>query len=117
MTAGILYLSLARAAEPPLARPQFGPERAGELRREWAKAVGWEPEFTNSVGMKLVLIPGGTFDLGPNGSKHRVTLCKAYYLGTTEVTLGQYRRFKPGHKVVGAADEFNADERTAAMVS
>ncbi len=32
------------------------------------------------------------------------------------MTLGQYRRFRPGHRVEGAADEFNADDRPAAMV-
>jgi formylglycine-generating enzyme required for sulfatase activity len=67
--------------------------------------------------MKLVLIPGGRFDMGPAGSKRRVTLTKAFYLGATEVTMGQYRRFKPGHKVAGADDEFNEDDRPAAMVS
>ena len=55
--------------------------------------------------------------MGPNGSKYRVTLSKPFYAGVTEVTLGQYRRFKPGHKVEGADDEFNEDDRPAAMVS
>jgi len=31
--------------------------------------------------------------------------------------MGQYRKFKPGHKVEGADDEFNADDRPAAMVN
>jgi formylglycine-generating enzyme required for sulfatase activity len=31
--------------------------------------------------------------------------------------VGQYRRFKAGHQVEGAAPEFNADDRPAAMVS
>ena len=37
--------------------------------------------------------------MGSNGSKYRVTLSKPFYAGVTEVTLGQYRKFKPGHKV------------------
>jgi formylglycine-generating enzyme required for sulfatase activity len=74
-------------------------------------------ELTNSVGMNLVLIPGGRFEMGPNGSKYRVTLAKPFYLGVTEVTLGQYRRFKPDHKIPGADAEFNGDDRPVAMVS
>jgi formylglycine-generating enzyme required for sulfatase activity len=105
------------AAAPPLPHPPFDADRAAALRREWARAFGLPADFTNGVGMKLVLVPGGRFDMGPNGSKHRVTLTKPYYLGVTEVTLGQYRRFRPGHKVEGAEPEFNADDRPAAMVS
>src|SRR4051794_29101203 len=102
---------------PPLAQIPFDAERARTLQQEWAHALGLDREVTNSLVMKLVLIPGGRFTLGPNGSTYRVTLAKPFYLGTTEVTLGQYRRFKPGHRVEGAGDEFNADDRPAAMVS
>src|SRR5258707_8357797 len=55
--------------------------------------------------------------MGPNGSKVRVTLSRPFHAGATEVTLGQYRKFKPGHTVEGADDEFNADDRPAAMVN
>jgi formylglycine-generating enzyme required for sulfatase activity len=102
---------------PPLASLPFDAERARSLQAEWAKTFGLEAEVTNSLGMRLVLIPGGRFDMGPNGSKYRVTLAKPFYLGRTEVTLGQYRRFRAGHKVDGADAEFNADDRPAAMVS
>jgi formylglycine-generating enzyme required for sulfatase activity len=57
--------------------------------------------FTNSVGMKFVLVSGGSFLMGsseqepgrnPNeGPKHRVTLSKPFYLGITEVTQGQWQ--------------------------
>ena len=58
-------------------------------------------EITNSIGMKLVLIPKGTFMMGSpeseeghqeNESQHEVTISKDYYLGVTEVTQGQYER-------------------------
>jgi len=117
----VIILSLApgqcRAAAPVLPRLPFDAAKAAALRQEWAEAFGLPPLFTNSVGMKLVLIPGGRFDMGPSGSKHWVTLAKPYYLGVTEVTLGQYRRFRPGHKVEGAETGFNSDDRPAAMVS
>src|SRR4051812_23449600 len=84
---------------PPLPRLPFDAGRAGALRDEWARATGLEPRLINGLGMRLVLIPGGHFDMGPDGSKYRVTLAKPFYIGTTEVTNAQYRRYHPGHRV------------------
>jgi formylglycine-generating enzyme required for sulfatase activity len=62
-------------------------------------------EITNSIGMKLVLIPKGTFMMGSpieeerrfeDEAQHQVTIGKDYYLGVTEVTQMQYE------KVMGA---------------
>jgi formylglycine-generating enzyme required for sulfatase activity len=68
-------------------------------------------EFTNSIGMKLTLIPAGEFLMGSDESdpdafddefldkaagrreKHRVRITQPFYLGVTEVTRGQFRRF------------------------
>ncbi len=56
-------------------------------------------EITNSIGMKLVLIPKGTFMMGSpeneeghqwDEKQHKVTFSEGYYLGVTEVTQGQY---------------------------
>jgi len=66
----------------------------------------WPPaetpnEITNSIGMKLVLIPKGTFTMGSAAAEegadgdeqqHEVTISQTYYLGTTEVTQGQFER-------------------------
>jgi formylglycine-generating enzyme required for sulfatase activity len=58
-------------------------------------------EITNSIGMKLVLIPKGTFQMGSpiedegaddDEQQHQVTISKDYYLGVTEVTQGQYEK-------------------------
>ncbi len=58
-------------------------------------------EITNSIGMKLVLIPKGTFMMGSpaseerrvgNETQHEVTISKDYYLGLFEVTQGQYEK-------------------------
>ena len=67
-----------------------------------ASAFGQQPkEITNSIGMKLVLIPAGTFTMGsPVGEvgrqeiekPHEVTISKSYYLGTYEVTQGEYEK-------------------------
>jgi formylglycine-generating enzyme required for sulfatase activity len=57
--------------------------------------------ITNSLGMKLVLIPEGEFLMGsPDSDKdaytdekpqHRVRITRPFYLGVYEVTQGQYR--------------------------
>lgn len=110
---------LALCAAPVAAQPRvpFDADRARALQVEAAKMHQVEPIVTNAIGMKLALIPAGRFDMGPNGSKYRVTLSKPFYLGVTEVTLGQYRKFKADHKIDGADPEFNEDDRPAAMVS
>jgi formylglycine-generating enzyme required for sulfatase activity len=57
-------------------------------------------EIANSIGMKLVLIPKGTFIMGSpeseegrqeNESQHEVTISNDYYLGAYEVTQTQYQ--------------------------
>lgn len=60
-------------------------------------------EVTNSIGMKLALIPAGEFLMGSADDdkdalsdekpQHTVRLTKAFYLGKYEVTVGQFRAF------------------------
>ncbi len=56
--------------------------------------------FTNSLGMKFVYLPPGTFQMGSPTSEpqrdddetqHRVTLTNGFYIQTTEVTQGQWK--------------------------
>jgi formylglycine-generating enzyme required for sulfatase activity len=58
-------------------------------------------EITNSIGMKLVLIPKGTFTMGSppdeegstdDETQHEVTFGSDYYLGVYEVTQAQYQK-------------------------
>jgi formylglycine-generating enzyme required for sulfatase activity len=65
-------------------------------------------ELTNSIGMKLVLIPAGEFTMGSpedevekfrrfdrrfkDEAPHRVRISRPFYLGACEVTQDQYRR-------------------------
>src|SRR5262249_55265305 len=67
-------------------------------------------EFTNWIGMKLILIPAGEFLMGSDESdpdapddefldkaagrkeKHRVRIPQPFYLGIHEVTRAQFRR-------------------------
>jgi formylglycine-generating enzyme required for sulfatase activity len=57
-------------------------------------------KLTNSLGMKFVLIPAGTFTMGsPSSEKgrqseekqHEVTLTSRFYMQVTEVTQGQWQ--------------------------
>src|SRR5262249_33145048 len=58
------------------------------------------PNFTNSVGMKLMLIPKGKFLMGSpvqepkrqiTEPQHEVSITRPYYLGACEATQEQYQ--------------------------
>ena len=60
-----------------------------------------EKTIENSIGMKFVPIPAGTFTMGSpaaekgrfdNETQHQVTLTKSFYMGRTEVTQGQWKK-------------------------
>jgi len=48
--------------------------------------------ITNAIGMKLNLIPAGTFMMGEGKTAHKVTLTQSFYLGQYEVTQEQYEK-------------------------
>ncbi|MGZ6274994.1 MAG: formylglycine-generating enzyme family protein [Syntrophales bacterium] len=68
-----------------------------------------EKEFTNSIRMKFVLIPAGTFTMGSpsdepqrsnDETQHQVTISKPFYMQTTAVTQGQWQKImgsNPSH--------------------
>ena len=78
-------------------------------------------EITNSIGMKLLLIPKGTFMMGSpetekgrqeNETQHEVTISKDYYLGVHEVTQAQYETVmgkNPSHFQGAIVGNENAD--------
>ena len=64
-----------------------------------AQEQAQEKELTNSIGMKLKLIPAGAFTMGSppeeesfddDECQHQVTLSKPYFMGVYEVTQAQY---------------------------
>ena len=87
----------------------------------WKESGSTTATFKNSIGMKFVLIPRGKFIMGSTqaeidhclqlkgkpvvevewdrarflseGPEHEVEITKPFYLGVTEVTVGQFRRF------------------------
>ena len=70
----------------------------------WVSAAEF---FTNTLGMVFVKVPAGRFIMGNTNIEvdpdrcfgelpaHPVTITKDFYIGITEVTLEQFRRFKP----------------------
>jgi len=108
------------AGRPPLAVAPFDAEQAKQHQQAWADYLGVDVEVTNSIGMKLVLIPPGEFEMGssedeieelinegkrqnasqkhiddfPNeGPRHREELAQPFYLAECEVTVGQFHDF------------------------
>ena len=98
-----LFAELGQAADEkasPLVFP-FTASQATAAQQAWAKSLGKKVVETNSLGMKLVLIPAGKFTMGsPATEQDRggdedqadVTLTKAFWLGKTEVTQGQWQQ-------------------------
>jgi formylglycine-generating enzyme required for sulfatase activity len=113
-----------------LAVAPFDAKQAGRYQDRWARQLGLPAEISNSIGMKLVLIPPGEFMMGSpreliedewkapgadqwykdhlpgEGPQHRVRITRPFYLGMYKVTQEEYQR------VVGAnPSEFSAAGR------
>jgi formylglycine-generating enzyme required for sulfatase activity len=90
--------------ESPVLVAALGSEVVREKTEEKpgkAKVVeGWGKEVINSIGMKLVRIPKGTFQMGSpaddfhekDEQQHEVEITKDFYLGIHEVTQAQYQK-------------------------
>lgn len=103
------------AKTPSLAVAPFDAVQARTHQEAWARHLGIPVEFTNSIGMKFRLIPPGEFmmgsteeeiaavikdvpewahnDIRSEGPARKVRISEPFYLGTTEVTVGQFRQF------------------------
>jgi formylglycine-generating enzyme len=72
-----------------------------------AAAQAQERAITNSIGMRLVRVEAGAFQMGNTGGRdgvfdekpvHRVRIGRPFYIGALEVTNAQYEQFDPGHR-------------------
>ena len=64
--------------------------------------------FTNTLGMKMVLIPAGKFMMGSPKDEagrgkgeplpHQVTIKRPFYIAACEVTNAEFHKFRPQHK-------------------
>lgn len=73
----------------------------------WLPNVGsaqtTQPDFVNSIGLTMVAIPAGSFEMGSDAPAanfdeqpvHQVTISHAFYMSRTPVTAEAYRQFKP----------------------
>ncbi|MDA1056050.1 MAG: formylglycine-generating enzyme family protein [Planctomycetota bacterium] len=87
---------------PPLAVAPFDAVQAREHQQAWADYLGVPVEISNSLEMKLRLIPPGDFAMGSAENEegrnvdehlHLVQISHAFYLAEHEVTVGQFERF------------------------
>ena len=126
---------LPPGAPPPAVAP-FDAAKAKEHQAAWAKHLGMPVEITNSIGMKLVLIPPGEFMMGSSKelieeelkthgddqwyrsvcrARGRSTGCgspRLFYLGMYKVTQEEYQR------VMGAnPSEFSATGKSKDKVA
>jgi formylglycine-generating enzyme required for sulfatase activity len=108
-----------RAVLPPAAVAPFEAAAAKQHQQAWAKHLGLPADETNSLGMPLLLIPPGEFDMGStpddvnwamaegkrNNAKnwyfervpdelprHRVKITRPFYLGMYTVTQAEYQK-------------------------
>jgi uncharacterized protein (TIGR02996 family) len=80
------------------------------------------PTLTNSIGMRLVLVPPGSFRMGAADDEpehfhdevphHRVTLTRAFYLGMTAVTQDQFQEVVGNNPSHFSPDRLYRDTRS-----
>lgn len=75
---------------PPPGTIPMTVEEARDLQRRHAAFLRTESQITDGQGQKLVLVPPGTIVMSRTT---QVPITRPYWLGATEVTVGQYRRF------------------------
>jgi formylglycine-generating enzyme required for sulfatase activity len=91
-----------RASEPPADQPRRDSSAARPDDTPAIIQPSLLPQtFTNTIGMKFVLIPAGTFTMGSPDSDtdaysdekpaHQVTISQPFYMGTCEVTQAQWK--------------------------
>ena len=111
----------AVGVQEALASAPFSAQQAVVYQQAWADAFKVPVGLTNSIGLKLRLVPAGEFvmgsaldvaDRGQDEKQHAVALSEPYYLGVYEVTQGQYEL------VMGRNDsKFRGPDRPVEQVS
>jgi formylglycine-generating enzyme required for sulfatase activity len=90
-------------SEPPPTIAPFTPEQAKQHQKAWANHLKVPVESSNSIRMKMVLIPPGEFLMGSPESdesamdnekpQHKVRITKPFEMAAHEVTVGQFKAF------------------------
>lgn len=99
-SAGAAEAPAKEVQETPASAP-FSAQQAVAYQQAWADAFQVPVGLTNSIGLKLRLVPAGEFlmgsaldvaDRGQDEKQHAVALSAPYYLGVYEVTQAQYEQ-------------------------
>ena len=86
---------------PGLANAPFDARQAKQFQQACAGYLGIPSVFSNSIGMKLVLIPPGKFQMGSPSTEagadsdeqqHLVKVTKPFCIGAHEVTQAEFQR-------------------------
>ncbi len=102
---------------PPPAVAPFDEAQAKAHQEAWAKYLGEPVETTNSIGMKLAVIPPGSYTMGSVKTPVDVTLNKPFRLGVHEVTQGQYKAVMGSEPWKGKSNVLEADDVPASHVT
>lgn len=122
------------ATPPPGTAAPFNSAQAKNHQAAWAKHLGTTVEEKNSLGMAMVLLPPGEFQMGSSPAqvaaalewlkqiraapgenrrlsdeealRHRVVLTRPFRVGRTEVTIGQFRQFVAASRYVTETELF-----------
>ena len=83
---------------PAILAAPFDESAATAIQQLWAEQLKAPIEATNSIGMHLRLIPPGEFRMGDRrksdeGPEHDVAITRPMYVGTHEVTKGEFTKF------------------------
>jgi formylglycine-generating enzyme required for sulfatase activity/serine/threonine protein kinase len=114
----------ADAPKPAIA--PFDAAQANKHQEEWAAYLKVPVEFTNTIGMKLRLIPPGEFTMGSpaveegrrdDETQVSVTLTRAFQMSRTEVTQGQWRAVMGTEPWKGQSDVHEGNDYAATYVS
>ena len=123
LDAALESLRSQRAA--PAADPRVVPEWAKPSKEQTAVAtrLSIPVAFETKIGMRFVLIPAGSFEMGSQDAElrrdadekqHRVSISAPFYMQVTEVTNAHLRSWRRDHRV---DDYLNGDAQPAINVS
>ena len=89
------------AADSVVAVAPFDAKKAQALQKESARQLKVPLTLTSSSGLRLHLIPAGEFTMGSPKTEryrdedellHKVKITKPFYIGTHEVTQGEWKK-------------------------
>jgi len=94
---------MTQPAAPAILAAPFDGAAAIAIQQLWAERLKAPVEATNSIGMHLRLVPPGEFRMGGSRNsdeqpEHDVAITRPVYVGTYEVTKGEFTNFASATK-------------------